>query len=267
MSFEYTIFRLLYEKSLEGSRDLLPNEFRMSHFADCSWELFFSKIFPIQTEEGNPLIIKDKNTGVVTPVNGKAVSGTLLHEALQFLLKDVIIEAERKISETLTSPEFPNVPVLLSGHVDIDYEEDGRRFLVLVDGTKYLCDIKTLSTKNFEEIVGIQNMAETSYSATKVKKATPQANAYAFMSNVETFTILWMDKDSLRYKVEPFKTNPKEFQDGIDKMAEVLSCVKKYQDGDRDIRPKFCGVTMCNYCDAFRRHCLGAQKLKKDGLV
>jgi hypothetical protein len=267
MSLEYTIFKLLYEKSLEGGRQLAPNEFRMSHFADCSWELFFSKIYPESVEEGTPLIIKDKHTGVVTPVSGKAVAGTLLHEALQFLLKDYIVEAERKISKTITSPEYPDFPVLLSGHVDIDYAEDERRFVVVKDGKKNLMDIKSLSTNNFEEIVGIKTMEETSYSATKVKKATPQANAYAYLSDLTSFSIMWLDKDSLRYKFEHFPIDPVGFAKGIDKMAEVLYCVAKYQDGDTEIRPKFCGITMCNYCDAFRRHCLGSKKLKSQGLV
>ena len=262
MSLEYVIFNSLYHKGKEGDMELPLTGFRLSGFADCSHELFWGKVRPEGKPDGEPLLIKDAHTGVVSPINGKAVSGTLLHESFQELLKPAILEAEREIKAEAASDRVPGVKILLVGHVDMDYAEDGKRFVVRVGGKRTLCDIKTVSTDTFEKIVGIEHMTPSSYAALKIKKAIPQANAYAFLTGAEDFTIMWVDKDSLRFKLELFPVDLAMYREGIDKYGDVLSAVVKYLNGDHEARPKLRGIPMCNYCDAYRRYCLGSVKLK-----
>jgi hypothetical protein len=170
---------------------------------------------------------------------------------------------ERELSSLETCDEWPGIEILITGHVDFDYQEDGSTLvLVRFDGEPLLCDIKTLSTNNFEEIVGIKNLVEGSYAAEKRSEAISQANAYAKISQDDFYTIWWVNKDDLRSKFELFQMSQDAYHAEIVRLCGIIAHVNtSINTGDEDL-PPFDGVHSCHWCSQMGKHCLGEKKLR-----
>lgn len=244
------IFDSYYRKQREGSRKLKDNEFRISKAVGCSYELFYGKAFPKPDQGETASIRYNPHTGVVTPVMGKALAGTFIHEVTQNLLDFFIIEAETVVN-------YKDDQILLSGHVDMEYH---RR------GGNEICDIKSLASYTFDSISGESVLKPNSYADIKKKKSVVQANIYAYLSGANNFTILWIDRNSLRFKLEEFPTSEAVFLEVIDKLHAVMDALADFKNGDKDARPCVSGLQMCKYCDAKDTHCLGKEHLHQKGL-
>jgi hypothetical protein len=153
--------------------------------------------------------------------------------------------------------EVPVKGIIITGHIDMIYMETGEI---------KVCDIKTLSTHTYEEIVGKKILKPGSYADMKRRKAISQANIYTVSIGATRFSILWIDKDSLSYKLEDFTVNEVEFGTIVDKLVDVSQAIKRYRDGDKTAKPKPCGNMICNYCDAHKKWCLGKASLNIQGI-
>lgn len=249
------IFLILYNKSIEGFRVLLPNEFRDSEIEHCSWWLFFDKIYlPVPPAKDVPTMISPV-TGIIGIPNGVATLGSIIHDFIQReLIKkfgNEIIKAER-----LTQVKFNidnGTTLVISGHVDIDYPRAG--------AIPSLADIKSMGEDTFKKIVGLLPCGEDEYAAHKVAMTQGQTNAYAIQSNLEgkEFDVILMSQKDLQFKVETHVAEKKSFSDNLVKLINILEAVKAFQAGNEDARPRPAGVMACEICPHFNTHCLGKE--------
>jgi hypothetical protein len=246
-----------YQKSLEGYRKLGPHKSRFSKvFGGCSHEIFWGKIFK-EPEPGNVLMPRmNKNTFVLEPYMGAALAGTMLHEGTQKILKSIgeyqgfeFIEAEKYV-------------VIKRGRVEIDGHVD----LVYMDGiVKMICDIKTLSPNTFKSITSDSWGPPDKYWVVKKLKSKEQANGYACVEGVDVYSILWLNRDNLRFKLDVHHADKKSYEKYIEMFLEVDRKVEEYQNGDDGVRPALCGIQLCQYCDHRSVHCPGLKLLKEMG--
>ena len=255
MDVERDIYLVLHRRSIGGYMNLKLNQFRISSFDDCTHEHFWLKVCPLPPPAIDPPTTKDRATGIVSIPNPKATMGTILHLFLENELQQLygnIMNAEREINETFN---FENYTIEIIGHVDIDYP-----FMYLTDDHEII-DIKTCSTDTFEKIMGVRPAGPKSYAMLKKAKSLGQVNAYAVLSRKleHPFKILWMDQEQnpLRFRIDSFPVVLENFSNGLLRFINIMEAVERYQAGDITARPKFAGVTMCDYCPYCLKQCPG----------
>jgi len=240
---EPVLFHSLYKAAAAGWRLLAKNEYRASSVPNCSWELFYSKIYPEPAPPEEISITRDTFLKTISPDNPVPLIGTMLHEGIQKALGDEIWFSERRVKH-----EDPR-GFVISGSIDVEYDEE--------KGVRAVNDIKTMGLKTYEAIITGKHSA---YSRAKMAKSILQANVYACMAGAKEFTITWMSQADLQYRIDRFKADMAIFGMILDKLTKVHKCVKHHQDTGEITKPAIDGIVHCTYCRAYRRNCMGVKK-------
>jgi len=242
MDLERAIIKTFWLKSLEGHRKLQDNETRFSHSPECSYYLYYEKIYPEdEPDPDSPIFVKDAG-GVITVKNSKAVIGTWIHDGIEHYLK-TIARCEDKT-------KFMNDKIFMSGSIDIHY----------YDSMDKIGDIKTTSTYVFPVVVGQRAPISDTYSEAKREISIIQANHYAHVEKCPVFCIIWVDRNDGPFKIEEFVTDEKLFNEVIKKCEDVLECVKIYKESKQIQLPRYSGISLCDLGkkkECYCRHKIG----------
>ena len=261
IDIENEIFKIIYELAHSGWRELDDFTFRDSEFEYCTYRLFYDRVFPsgapVPVDQIEISMYKNSISGVVElpGTTGIAAVGTILHLFFQQKLIEKfgpeIIKAEEEISHEFN---FNGIIIKILGHIDLKFP---------FDGYMKLGDFKTMGDDNFKRVIGLLPAGELSYANLKKLSATGQGNAYAVQLGHEgkDYLILWMTQKNLAFKIEDFKTNKKDYTDGLIRIVNIVEKIKRFHAGETSARPKPGGVMDCTYCKHFGIKCLGRESV------
>lgn len=238
MNLEMEIIRAFWLKSIEGHRHLQDNETRFSHSPECSYFLYYEKIYPEPNPDPeHPIFVKEPGSGMITVKNSKAVIGTWTHDGIEAHLKTIA----RCEDET----KYMNQKICMSGRIDIHYYENSDK----------IGDIKTMSTYVFPVGIGKWEATPQSYSEAKRQISIIQANHYGYVEKCPVFSIIWVDRNDGPFKIEEFVTDEKMFNEVITKIENVQECVQIHKDSKKFQLPVFSGICLCDLGKKMECYC------------
>lgn len=187
-----------------GAYDTPLNTFRCSSVGYCARRLYYDKTVPKADI---------KPFGLDTL--GIFACGTSLHNYIQSILPDDYLIAKEK------PVEYPHNSIVVVGHYDL---------LLLNRNGLTLTDIKSCNTRAFRF---------------KQKEASDhhktQANMYAGMLNVDTYSILYVEKNSFQMAEHFFPVDWQLFNDTLDKLENVYMHMQTQTPPERIVKTWECG--------------------------